>query len=43
MCDWETEVKMLTREIADRQAELEAYKIELEYARMMRDNASNPD
>ncbi len=39
MCDWETEVKMLTREVAIREAELDEYKVDLEYALIMRDNA----
>ena len=39
MCDWETEVKMLTSEIEDRQAELDECKADLEYALIMRDNA----
>lgn len=40
MVDWETEVKMLTAEVVERQAELDQYKVALEYARIMRDNAS---
>ncbi len=36
MTDWETEVKMLTAEVAERQAELDQYKVALEYARIMR-------
>lgn len=38
MVDWETEVKMLAAEVADRQAELDEYKVALEYARIMRDS-----
>ena len=38
MADWETEVKMLTAEVAERQAELDQYKVALEYARIMRDS-----
>lgn len=43
MCDWETEVKMLANEVAAREAELAEYKVELEYALLMRDNAATGD
>ncbi len=38
MADWETEVEMLTAEVAERQVELDEYKVALEYARIMRDS-----
>lgn len=40
MCDWEAEVKMLANEVTIREAELTEYKVELEYALLMRDYAS---
>lgn len=43
MCDWETEVKMLTAEVVERQAELDEYKVALAYARIMRDSAGITD
>ena len=43
MPDWETEVKMLTAEVAEKQAELDQYKVALEYARIMRDSKATDE